>query len=88
MLSLRCVYTGYRLTSGGIAQSAFFIGVNAMRTKVENMKWSISATSGMIGADIDSDFIRKLSDIELLHFELEIKKGLNKCKNERDRRGI
>ena len=59
-----------------------------MRTKVDNVKWEVSATRGMAGADIDKDFIHKLSDIELLHFGLEVKRALNKCKNERDRRGI
>lgn len=59
-----------------------------MRVKKIDTEWGISATSGMMGADIDNDFISSLSDIELFHFDLEVKRALNKCKIERDRRGI
>lgn len=59
-----------------------------MKTKADNVKWEVSATHGATKMDIDNFFIRGLSDIELLHFYLEIKRALNKCNNERARRGI
>jgi len=70
------------------SSGAFFIGENAMRVKKIDIAWGISASSGMMGSDIDCEFISKLSDIELLHFNLEVKRALNKCKIEREKRGI
>lgn len=35
-------------------------------------QWDLSATSGMMGSDIDIDFIKSLSNAELLYFRDEV----------------
>jgi len=50
--------------------------------------YEIIAISGVFADNIDDEFISSLSDIELLHLDLEVKKALSKCKIAREKRGI
>jgi len=51
-------------------------------------KWYLLARNNQYREEPDKVFIESLSDIELLHFDLEVKKAASKVKLERESRGI
>ena len=61
----------------------FFIEVKTM-----DKKWYLLARNNQYREEPDNVFIESLSDIELLHFDLEVKRAASKVKIERESRGI
>ncbi len=51
-------------------------------------KWYLLARNNQFREEPDKVFIESLSDIELLHFYLEVKKATSKIKIEREKRRI
>jgi len=59
-----------------------------MKTERKEIDWTLSASSGMIGRDIDYDFFDDLSKEELLNFGVNLKKINDMFENEMKSRGI
>lgn len=56
--------------------------------KKKDIDWTISASSGMIGSDIDYDFFDSLSKNELLNFGVNLNKVVMMFNNEMKSRGM
>jgi len=50
--------------------------------------WTLNASSGMIGSDIDFDFFDSLSQVELLNFGINLQSVVAMYENEMKSRGL
>ena len=59
-----------------------------MNVEKKQVDWTLNASSGMIGCDIDYDFFDGLSKQELLNFGVNLKNVIDMFENEMKSRGI
>jgi len=51
-----------------------------------DVRWDLSATSGMVGTDIDEEFLSKMSTVEFDYFFNEVNRLENMCAREKYKR--